>query len=86
MQTVFQDTRGTAEFRHDNGEIRQVQAETAGMGTRRIHIANLPPEIPDSVIRATLTKYGEVKDISEETWSRIYRYPVSNGVRIALSP
>jgi hypothetical protein len=29
-----------------------------------------------------LTKYGEVKRITEEQWSRIYRYPVYNGLRI----
>jgi hypothetical protein len=84
MQTVFQATNGITKFRHDNGEISQVKIEIAGMGTRRICVANLPPEIPDSAIRATFAKYGEVQDISEETWSRVYRYPVSNGVRIAV--
>jgi hypothetical protein len=30
-----------------------------------------------------LTKYGEVNGITEEQWSRIYRYPLYNGVRLA---
>jgi hypothetical protein len=72
-QTIIQDTNGTSEFRHVNGEISTVKIEIAGMGTRRIRIAKLPPETPNSIIRATLSKYGEVKDISEETWSTIYR-------------
>jgi hypothetical protein len=50
MQTVFQVTNGQTEFRHDNGEISQVKVEIAGVGTRRIRVANLPPEIPDYVI------------------------------------
>jgi hypothetical protein len=83
MQTIVQDTLGTAEYRHDTGEISQVKIEFAGMGRRRIRIANLPPETPDSKIRTTLAKYGEIADISEEKWSKAYRYQVSNGVRIA---
>jgi hypothetical protein len=53
------------------------------MGRRRIRIANLPPETPDSKIRTTFARYGEIADISEEKWSKAYRYQVSNGVRIA---
>jgi hypothetical protein len=84
-QTVFQNTREQAEFRHETGEIGHVKIKIAGMGTRRICIANLPPpETPDTVIRSALSKYGKVKHIHEEQWSRIYRYPVSNGVRIAV--
>jgi hypothetical protein len=52
------------------------------MGLRRVRVANLPPEVPDRVLRDKMSKYGEVKDISEEHWSRMYRYPVSNGIRL----
>lgn len=61
-----------------------MQIELAGMGTKRIRIANLPPEEHDSVIQSALAKYAEVKDIKEESWSRAYRDPVSNGIRIAV--
>ena len=54
------------------------------MGTRRIRIAKIPPEVPDCVIRTTLTQYGEVKEITEEMWSHVYRYPMANGIRIAV--
>jgi hypothetical protein len=52
------------------------------LGTRRVRIANLPPEIKDKVIRGVISKYGDVKDVTESYWSRIYRYKVSTGVRI----
>jgi hypothetical protein len=31
-----------------------------------------------------LGKFGEVRDIQSETWSNAYRYPVANGIRIAM--
>lgn len=33
-------------------------------------------------IGASLTKYGEVKNIKEELWTQAYRYKVYNGKRI----
>jgi hypothetical protein len=60
-----------------------VKTEPAGMGVRRIRIANLLPEVHDRIIREMLTKYEEVKDITEDAWSCIYRYNVSNGISIA---
>jgi hypothetical protein len=84
MYNVFQGTKGQIEFRHDNGEISQVKIELAGMGTRRIRIANLPREVPDCVIRTTLTKYGEIKEITKEMWLSVYRYPVANGIRMVV--
>jgi len=66
MYSVLQKTAGQLDFRHDNGEISVVQIELAGMGTRRVRIANLPPEVSDRAIRETLSNYGEVKEIREE--------------------
>jgi hypothetical protein len=60
-----------------------MQIELAGLGIRRVRIANLPPEIKDNVIRDVMAKYGDVREITEEYWSRIYRYKLSTGVRIA---
>ena len=54
-QTILQTTKGQLEFRHDNGELFIVQLELAGMGIRRIRVANLPPELPDRIIRKTLS-------------------------------
>jgi hypothetical protein len=83
MQQVLQETNGQTEFRHDNGEVSKVNIEPAGIGVRRIRIANLPPEVNDRTIRNILTKYGEVKEITEDACSRNYRYKISNGSRIA---
>ena len=59
-----------------------MKVEVAGLGIKRVRTANLPPEIPDGTLRDVLTKYGEVKKITEEQCS-IYRYPVYNGIRLA---
>jgi hypothetical protein len=42
----------------------------------------LPPELPDRRLRDIMSKYGDVKDITEEQWYKKYRYSVSNGIRI----
>ena len=84
-QTIIQTTKGQLEFRHDNGELSIVRLELACMGIRRIRIANLPLEVPDRIIREILSTYGDVKEISEETWSKAYRYPVPNGIRIVVT-
>jgi hypothetical protein len=55
------------------------------MGVRRIRLANLPPEVSDRMIRGALSPYGEVAAIHEDSWSSTYRYPVLNGVRIAVT-
>ena len=38
---VLQATEGCVEFRHDSGEISLVHIDFAGMGVRRIRLANL---------------------------------------------
>jgi hypothetical protein len=61
-----------------------VRVDIAGLGTRRVRIANLPPETPEDVIRTIMGIYGEVKEVQAETWARFYRNKVANGVRIAV--
>jgi len=82
MQSTLQNIQGQQEYKHDIGEISTVNAEIAGMGVRHIRVVNVPPEIQDAVLRDTMSKYGEVKDIKEEQWSRLFSYSVSNGIRI----
>jgi hypothetical protein len=50
---------------------------------RSILIANLPPEVNNGSIVNVLQKYGEVKEIKDETWSKTYRYKIYNGIRMA---
>jgi hypothetical protein len=83
MQTTYMNTAGNIEYRHETGEISHVKIDIAGMGRKRIRIANLPPETPDTKIRQTMAKFGEITEITEEQWSKTYRYSVSNGIRIA---
>jgi hypothetical protein len=82
MQEVLLGTREGLEYKHDNGELSQVRIEIAGMGLKKVRIANLPPELADRMVRDTLAQYGEVRAITEEQWTNAYRYRVSNGVRI----
>ena len=83
--SVLQETAGRGEFRHDTGELSIVHIDWAGMGVRRIRLANLPPEVPDRIIRGALSPYGEVTEVHADTWSKAYRYPVYNGIRIAVT-
>jgi DNA polymerase III gamma/tau subunit len=83
MQSIYTNITGKTEYRHETREISNVKIEIAGMGRKKIRIANLPPETPDLKIRQTMAQYGEITEIIEEQWSKAYRYTVSNGIRIA---
>ena len=67
--------------RNKAGELSIVSLAMAGMDTKRIRIANLPPEVPKDTIRATLTPYFKIMDIQAEMWSKAYRYSVTSGIR-----
>lgn len=82
MMAVLQILKGQLEYHHENGELSLVKVEIAGLGIKRVRIANLPPETRDRTIRGALIKYGEVKRITEEQWSGIYRHPIYNGIRL----
>ena len=56
----------------------------AGLGTKRIRIANLPPEVPEGPISTALAQFGDIKSIQEESWSKAYRYAVSNSIKIII--
>ena len=76
MQTVLRSTKGQLQYRHEIGEVSIVRIDIAEMELRRVRVANLPPDVLDRILRDTVSKCGQVKDISEEQWSRMYRYPV----------
>jgi len=67
-----------------HGEISKVRLEAIGLGMRKVRKANLPPNMSERALRVALGKYGEVRGIQEENWSRAYRYPVANGIRLAM--
>jgi hypothetical protein len=82
MQDILRTTQGQLEYHHENGELSLVQIERVCMSVRYVRIANLPPEVPDRILRDSMSTYGEVKAMKEESCSRAYRYAVSNGIRI----
>jgi hypothetical protein len=82
IRDTLQKTNGQLDYKHDNGEISMVQIERAGLGVKRVRVANLQPEVPVRLLREAMSPYGEVRSVTEETWSKAYRYPVSNGIRV----
>ena len=84
VQNILRTTNGHADYRQVTGEISQVRIDFAGMGTRRVRIANLPQEMPERTIRAAPAQYGEIETIQDETWSKAYRYPVVNGIKVII--
>jgi len=83
MQDILTSTTGHAEYQHTNGVISKVRIEAVGFGLRKVGIANLPSEFADSYIRISLGKFGEIRDIQNDSCSNAYRYSVPIGIRIA---
>jgi hypothetical protein len=81
VHALLRDTAGQAEYKHPTGKMSIVHIALAGLGTKRIRIANLPPESSNDSLRAALAPYGKIMYIQNERWSKVYRYPVDNGVR-----
>jgi hypothetical protein len=81
MKSIINDTKGRGEYRYHTGEIFPVEIAVAGMGIKKIRVANLPPEILDNTVRDALAPFGKVLNIQNEMWARTYRYTVANGVR-----
>jgi hypothetical protein len=78
---VKMSTGGQGEYKLHTWEISPVEIAVAGMGYKNIRVANLPPEVLDDTLRATLTSFGQVLNIQNAMWARTYRYTVANGVR-----
>jgi hypothetical protein len=81
VNAQLQDTAGQAEYKYPTSEMSVVHIALAGLGTKRIRVANLPPEASNDTLKAALAPYGKILNIQNEPWSKVYRYPVDNGVR-----
>jgi hypothetical protein len=84
VQDILHATNGTTVYKHISGEISTVRLELAGMGTRRVRIDNVPPEVNNGTICAVLSQYGEIHSLQNETWSKAYRYVAANGIKVAV--
>jgi len=71
---ILRDTGGQAEYKYRKGELSIVSLAMAGMGTNRIRVANLPPEVPNETLQETLAQFEKVLDVQKEMWSKAYRY------------
>ena len=79
---LLRDTGRQVEYKYPTGEPSIASLAMAGMGTKPIRIANLPPEVPNDTLRATLAPFGKDLYIQAEMWSKVYRYSVSNSIRL----
>jgi hypothetical protein len=84
VHDIIYANNGETVYKHNTGENFPVRLMIAGMGTKGIRLANLPPELSSMVIRSALSQHGEILSLQDETWAKHYRYTVSNGVRIAM--
>jgi hypothetical protein len=81
LLALLRPTNAQAEYKHHTAELSIVSIAVAGMGIKRVRIANLPPDVLDDALRAALAPFGTVMAIQEEMWSKTYRYAVANGIR-----
>ena len=82
MQAILHTLQCQLQYHHHNDELSLVHIKIVGMGVKRVRMANLPSEEPDRTIRDVFSNYGDVKRITEEIMSKVYKYPVSNGIRV----
>ena len=66
MLSIINGTEGHGEYKHHTGEISPVEIAVAGMGYKKIRVANLPPEVLDDTLRAILAPFGHVLNIQNE--------------------
>jgi len=65
LQAILHDTNGRLEFHHDKGELSKVTIEIADVGTKKVRLARLPPEVTEDIIKNCLSKFGEVENIRD---------------------
>jgi hypothetical protein len=55
VQAVINVTGGKIDYTYPSGQILTVTLAVAGLGTKRIQVANLPPDVPYDELRAAMT-------------------------------
>jgi hypothetical protein len=82
LQTFLRTTGGKVDFHHESGEVSTVTLEMAGLGIRKVRVANLSLEAPDAAVRVVMAQYGDIRSVTEELWPRTYRLRIPNGIRV----
>jgi hypothetical protein len=85
IDNIITRTKGALKYAHKEGILSTVKIGIAGLGGRRIRIANLPPEMPRMTIIRALETYCKVADIKDEMWSQTYHYKVSSGILLIVN-
>lgn len=67
LEDAIAQSNGALTYEPHKGVISNVAISMAGLGKRRIKIANLPPELPAATILQIVGKYGTMHEIREET-------------------
>ena len=79
MQRILnQYTNEEIAFTYGNGEITKVSVDIAIGNLITVRVFDLPPEVPDEILKAKLQLYGTVHDIRKEKWSQQYNLKVYN--------
>jgi hypothetical protein len=79
LDTLVKRTNGNV---HTDGTISQIHIGHAGMGSRTVRDANLPPDLNNGTMKRALRQYVTILSINDEIWSSVYRYTIKNGVRV----
>ena len=79
MHALLRDTSGRAEYKYPNGELSIVNIDIAGMGTKRGRVTNLPPEVPNDSLHASLASFGKVLNIKLSCGPRPIGTPCRTG-------
>jgi hypothetical protein len=53
-------TRGQVSYKYPHGEQYPVTIDMAGLGRKRLRIANLAPEVANEYLRTALAPYGQI--------------------------
>jgi hypothetical protein len=68
---LLRETRGQVEYKYPSTELSIVSLALAGMGTKRIRLAGLLPEVSNDTLCASLASYGKILDIQKRGGQRL---------------
>lgn len=63
LEDILERTSGSVTFAHKEGVTSKVTLAMAGLGFRRLRIANLPPELSRETTIRALEPFGKVENI-----------------------